>query len=222
LIQRIDFHNNLKNKELPKRFFENKSNDYNRTDFVKPNYDKSNYSASAFNSYNNNDNKIIKDNSLLKKISKMNKIPLEENFNINNKPETIIIPDVDDDNNNKSKYIIIPDDESNINKEDDVFNNSGKRLREESNLNINKNSRRKIDISDDNNNNNNNQITTTLFDYSNLVLPSHNSLSLLIKFYKRGTIYSKTGCLYDKDKHPVIQFKNPEDIFSKLFQIPFK
>jgi hypothetical protein len=122
----------------------------------------------------------------------------------------------------RNQNIIIPDDESNINKEDDVFNNSGKRRREESNLNIDKNSRRKIDISDDNNKNNNNQITTTLFDYSNLVLPSHNSLSSLIKLYKRGSIYSESACLYDKDNHPVFQFKNPEDEFSNLVQIPFK
>jgi hypothetical protein len=146
LIQRIDFHNNLKEKELPKRFFENKSSDYIRSDFVRPNNDKSNYSVSTINSYNNNDTKIIKDNSLLKN----NKIPLEENININNKPETIIIPDIDidydnnnkiiKDNNNiikkKSKYIIVPD-------EDDILNNSGKRRIEESNLNINKNSKKK-------------------------------------------------------------------------------
>jgi hypothetical protein len=67
LIQKTDFHNNLKEKELPKRFFENKSTDYNRTDFIRPNHDKSNYSVSSFNSYNKNDTKIIKDNSLLKK-----------------------------------------------------------------------------------------------------------------------------------------------------------
>jgi hypothetical protein len=114
----------------------------------------------------------------------MNKIPFDNNVNINNKSEIIIIPD-----------------------EDYIFNNSGKRRGEESNSNINIISKRKIDISDDNNNNNNNQITTTLFDYSNLVLPSHNSLSFYIKLYKRGDIYSKKGCLYDKDNHPAIQFK---------------
>jgi hypothetical protein len=230
LIQKTDFHNNLKEKELPKRFFENKSTDYSRTDFIRPNHDKSNYSVSSFSSYNNDNNNtnIIKDNSLLKKINKINKIPLEENININNKPETIIIPDVDvdvdvDSNNNiikkKSKYIIIPDD-----KEDDVFNNSGKRRREESNSNSNINiiSKRKIDISDDNNNNNNNQTPITLFDYSNLVLSSNNPVSSLIKLYKRGNVYKQTECLYDKDNHPVIQFKNPEGEFSKSVQIQFK
>jgi hypothetical protein len=105
----MKFHKNLK---LPKRFFENKSDDFIKSDFIKPNHDKSNYSVSSFNSYDNNDNKIIKDNSLLIKIKKKNKIPLKNNVNIKSKRETIILSD----------------DENNINKEDDIFNNSEKRL----------------------------------------------------------------------------------------------
>jgi hypothetical protein len=97
----MEFHKNLEKEVLPKRYFEGKSNDFIRSDFVKPNHVKSNYSVSAFNSYNNNDNKIIKDNSLLIKIKEKNKISFEDNVNIKNKPETIIIPDVDVDNNNK-------------------------------------------------------------------------------------------------------------------------
>jgi hypothetical protein len=99
----MEFHNNLK---LPKCCFENKRDDFIRSDFVKPNHDKSNYSVSVFNSYNSNDNKIIKDNSLLIKIKKKNKIPFEDNVNIKNKPEPIIIPDVEVDNNNKINFKI--------------------------------------------------------------------------------------------------------------------
>jgi hypothetical protein len=166
-----------------------KSNDFIRSDFVKPNYDKSDCSASVFNSYNNNNNKP-KDNSLLIKINKkkvsvednnsnndniikdnillnqQNEISINDNNIIKKKPETIVIPDYE--SNNIIKSIVIPDNVKDIiplvkntnllnNKEDDIFNNSGKKHREDFNktrldLDINNRSRRKIDSSDKNNN----------------------------------------------------------------------
>jgi hypothetical protein len=41
LIERMEFHKHLDKKVLPKRYFEGKSNDFIRSDFVKPNHDKS-------------------------------------------------------------------------------------------------------------------------------------------------------------------------------------
>jgi hypothetical protein len=55
-----------------------------------------------------------------------------------------------------------------------------------------------------------------------LIFPSHNSFSPFIRLYKRGNIYPENECLYDKDKHPVFQFRNPGEIFSNLVQIPLK
>jgi hypothetical protein len=64
LIKRMEFRKKIE-ESLPKRYFEGKSNDFIRSDFVKPNYDKLDYSANVFNSYNNNNNNnnnIVKDN----------------------------------------------------------------------------------------------------------------------------------------------------------------
>jgi hypothetical protein len=55
-----------------------------------------------------------------------------------------------------------------------------------------------------------------------LIFPSHNSFSSLIRLCKRGNIYPENECVHDKDKHPVFHFNSPEEIFSKLVQIPFK
>jgi hypothetical protein len=54
-----------------------------------------------------------------------------------------------------------------------------------------------------------------------LVIPSYNSFFPFIRLCKRGNIYPENECVYDKDKHPVFHYKNPEQTFSKLVQTPF-
>jgi hypothetical protein len=79
-----------------------------------------------------------------------------------------------------------------------------------------------INSDNNNNNNNNNQITTTLYEYSNFITSSYNYFFHFITFSQRGNAYVEKDSIYDKDKHPVFHFNNPEETFSKLFQVPFK
>jgi hypothetical protein len=51
-------------------------------------------------------------------------------------------------------------------------------------------------------------------------MPSYNSFFNFIRLSKRGNNYPENECVYDKDNHPVFHFKNPEEAFSKLVQVP--